>query len=315
MMEQAQLAKELHKPKRKHFRTIPVIVKYPHESWQADLADMSHLKRWNKGHTFLLCVIDTFSKFAFARPLKSKRAQDVHDAFKDILLESNVDPPRFLQSDAGGEFFNAIFQKLMSKHGITHYFTHSDKKASIVERFQRTLKSRMYKAFTQNNSLNWISILPELIYDYNYRTKHSTINAKPIDATKPKNAKTIHQNILASRRRRQSSSKPKYRAGDFVRVSRKKNIFEKSYTPNWTEELFKIYRVQMTRPRTYKLQDLLGVPIGGTFYAEELQKTKIPHYARIEKVIRRKGNMARVKWKGYDSRFNEWIPLSRLTKL
>lgn len=315
-MEQRQLAYELHKPKRKNFKTIAVEVKEPNESWQADLVDMTHLKKWNKNNTFILTVIDTFSKFAYARALKSKNASDVRDAFEDILLNATTTPIH-LQTDAGKEFFNSLFKKLMARFEINHYHTFSDKKASIVERFQRTLKSRMYRGFTETNSLQWLSILPQLIDQYN-RSKHRTINAKPIDVTL-KNAKMIHKNIIASRKKG-PPRKRKFHKGDIVRVSRQKNIFAKGYSANWTEELFEISNVQMTKPITYKLQDLLGVPIRGTFYSEEIQRTQIPQYARIEKVIRKKrgadGKMlARVKWKGYDARFNEWIPLSKTKKL
>ena len=286
--DQKQLAYELHRPKRKHFHTIPVVVKAPHESWQADLVDMSHLKRWNGGSTFLLTVIDTFSKMAYARAFQSKKGIDVTPAFESILEESGR-APKHLQTDQGTEYFNSTFRALMKKYGINHYHTFSDKKSSIVERFNRTLKTRMYRYFTEANTLKWRDVLQKkLIHDYN-RTKHRTIQMKPVEVTE-KNAKAVHQNILlASRRKKTDSSRRRhFQVGDVVRLSRVKGTFAKGYTENWTEELFKVSAIQMTQPRTYKVEDLLGVPVKGTFYAQELQKTKVPDYARIEKVISRK---------------------------
>ena len=89
---------------------------------------------------------------------------------------------------------------------------------------------------------------------------------------------------------------------------------------NWSEELFVISKILPTHPLTYHLEDLLGTPIKGSFYAEELQKTKIPDYARIEKILSKKTlsngqKMIRVKWKGYDTRFHQWIPAQSSWKL
>ena len=273
--------------------------------------------KWNRKHLFLLTVIDIFSKYAFARPLKSKKSTDVAEAFADII-ETSGRKCSLLQSDQGKEFLGKPFQTVLKKYNIQHYYTYSDKKASIVERWNRTLKGRMYRSFTERNSLNWIDTLPQLVSEYN-DTKHRTIGRKPIKVTK-ENENEVWHYIRRNRSSRKSSVKKKFKLGDIVRVSRVKSIFTKGYKPNWTEELFKICKVSNTIPQTYHLEDLLGMPIRGSFYTEELQKTKIPNYARIEKILSRKttadgNNWIRVKWKGYDNRFNQWLPLESTTKL
>jgi hypothetical protein len=311
-MEAKILAKELHKPKRRHFPTRSVVLRGIDETWQADLVDMQHVK--HRGYSYLLTVIDVFSKFAFARPLKSKRGEEVTLAFDDILRSSGRKPSK-LHTDQGTEFFNRTFKKLMDQYGIHHYHTFSDKKASIVERWNRTLKEKMYRTFTERNSLKWTDFLQELVVKYN-NTRHRSIGMKPADVSL-KNEDQVWTNL------RKKNPKPvfttnagKFGVGDVVRVSRVKQTFAKGYTPNWTEELFRIIKVMKTRPRAYKLEDLLGAPIKGSFYAQELQKTEIPKYARIEKIIaRKKGGMIRVKWKGYSNRFNQWIRKSDTEKL
>ena len=94
----------------------------------------------------------------------------------------------------------------------------------------------------------------------------------------------------------------------------KKKTFEKGYTPRWTEEVFTISQQQNTRPPTYKIQDYNGEDIQGTFYEQELQKTTQDVY-RIEKVMKRKGNKALVKWKGYSEEFNSWVDKDELIDL
>ena len=93
-------------------------------------------------------------------------------------------------------------------------------------------------------------------------------------------------------------------------------MFDKGHTPNWTEEVFTVDKMQYTNPITYKLKDLRGEDIEGSFYEPELLKTKQDVF-RIDKVIRRdyKKKQALVKWKGYSDEFNSWIPMKDLQHL
>ena len=99
---------------------------------------------------------------------------------------------------------------------------------------------------------------------------------------------------------------PKFKVGDYVRISKYKNVFAKGYTPNWSEEVFVVNKIKNTVPWTYVINDLNGEEISGSFYEKELQKTNQKEF-RIEKVLKRKGDKLYVKWKGYDNRFNSWI--------
>ena len=103
---------------------------------------------------------------------------------------------------------------------------------------------------------------------------------------------------------------PKYEVGDKVRISIKKDIFEKGFTINWSDKIYTITEVLNTLPPTYKIKDDRE-EIKGTFYEQELQKTSEDTF-RIEKVLRWKKQdgkrIARVKWKGYDSSYNSWVP-------
>lgn len=105
----------------------------------------------------------------------------------------------------------------------------------------------------------------------------------------------------------------KFRVGDYVRLSDKRAIFDKSYTPNWSTAIFKVRKVQYnTDPITYLLQSYDGQDILGAIYAEELQHVKYPDEYLVEKIIRRKNGQAYVKWLGFGNEYNSWIPESDL---
>ena len=102
---------------------------------------------------------------------------------------------------------------------------------------------------------------------------------------------------------------PKFKVGDKVRISKyKRKIFDKGFTPNWTEEVFFINEILPTKPVTYKIRDYNGEVIEGSFYEQELQKTNQDTF-RIEKILKKKGKKAYVKFKGYSNDFNSWVNL------
>ena len=137
----------------------------------------------------------------------------------------------------------------------------------------------------------------------------------PIEASKQKNQGTVYFNLYGDME--PLSAKPKFKIGDKVRISKyKRNVFDKGYTPNWTEEVFTIDKIQYTNPITYKIRDLNNEEIKGSFYQPELLKAKQDVF-RIDKVIRRdyKKKQALVKWKGYSDDFNSWIPIKDLQNI
>ena len=107
---------------------------------------------------------------------------------------------------------------------------------------------------------------------------------------------------------------PKFSIADNVRITMKKNVFEKGYTQRWPEEVIRISKIQLTIPVTYKITDYNGNEMQGSFYEPELQKTSQNTF-RIEKVLRRKGDKYLVKWMGYNDSFNSWIYTKSMVKL
>lgn len=243
-LERRQLVNELHAPARKNFPRRHVIVRGYDDLWQADIVEMRPYARVNKGYNYILTVIDVLSKYVWVVPLKSKGGSDTADAIAEIIRDDARCPKNF-QTDQGKEFYNANVQNLMKKHDINHYSTYSVMKASIVERFNRTLKNKMWKMFTLNGNYKWIDELSRLVEEYNTQ-KHRTIGMRPVDVTPAitdKLLNTVYSNVKIA--------PAKFKIGDSVRVSKFKTLFEKGYTPNWTTEVFEIVKIQKTNPVTY----------------------------------------------------------------
>lgn len=298
--EKIQLIKELHRPIRRNFPRRRTIIKGLDDLWQSDLAQMDLYARANKNFKFILVIIDCFSKYMWAKPLKNKSSDEVTKAFESILREGRS--CKNLNTDQGKEYYNANFKKLMQKYNINHYSTFSHLKASMAERLIRTLKEKLFKYFSLNGTYKWIDILPKIVENYNTQ-KHSKTKMRPADVNK-KNEEEIRKSIYSHLK---IAGARKLKVGDVVRISKAKQVFEKGYTPNWSTELFKIIKIQITNPVTYLLEDLQGRPIKGGFYEEEIQKTANPDVYLVEKILQRKGNKVKVRWLGFNSSHDSWI--------
>ena len=293
------LSKELHKPKRKNYVRRKIIVNHIDEIFAADLVEMQKFSKMNKGYRYLLTCIDIFSKYAFVIPLKDKKGITIKNALQKIFKKRK---PKFLWTDNGKEFYNNQVNDLLEKNNIKLYSTNnSEIKSSVIERFNRTFKNIMYKKFTENNNTMFYNIIDKLVNEYNNKY-HRTIKMTPVEASKKINENKIKQIYNFEK----TNKIAKFRIGDHVRISLNKNIFEKSYETNWTEEIFVIYDIKYSNVPYYYLKDLNDEKLDGTFYEQELQKTNLTLYV-IEKIIKIKNDKLFVKWRGYKNSFNSWI--------
>ena len=297
-----ELSKELHKPIKKKYEHRKIISLRTDQIWALDLIQLDSLADMNDGFKYILVIIDTYSRFVWAFPLKDKTAAGVVKA-----LETLDSKPEKIHCDAGKEFVNKIMRRFMDTHHITMYHTYSESKSAIVERFNRTLKQWMWQSFTELQTRRWLEILPGLIERYNNR-KHSTLGMTPT-AARESEEKIPYESTY------EKPQKPKFEVGDRVRISKVKSLFEKGYEPNWSVEIFTISEVKLTKPVTYHLKDYNNEIIKGTFYTEELQKTKQGDAYLVEKVLQRKKGKALVKWWGFDAKHNSWVDESEIRKI
>ena len=263
-----QLAKELHKPVKRKFRKRRVFTPAVNWIWACDLADLSAYKRFNNGYKYLLCVIDTFSKYGYLIPMKLKNAEETAKAFEN-LFRSEKDHPSFCWMDKGGEFWNEKVKNVMKKYDVKMYTTENEEKSCIVERWIRTMKTIMFRYFTAARTRNYISVLPKMVSKYN-NTYHRSIKCTPTQAKIPRNYQMVFDSLYPPLAK---PAKAVFKIGDVVRIVKKKKEFEKGFLPNFTEELFKVTKVCNTNPVTYKLDDLEGESVIRTFYKQELQKS------------------------------------------
>ena len=133
----------LHKPARRRFTRNHTYVAGIDAQWQTDLADMQGIVKQNGGMRYLRTVIDVFCKFSWAIPVSSKDAKAITTAFGQVLTTANPRHPQRLQTDNGKKFFNSDFQALMKRHGIQHFASENEQKAAVVERFNRTIKTKI----------------------------------------------------------------------------------------------------------------------------------------------------------------------------
>jgi len=295
------IVEELHKPARKHFKRRRVIVKGLNDLFQADLVEMIPYAKVNRGFRYILVVINVFSKYVWAYPVKRKSGEAVTQGMKKVFSNSI---PKNLQTDMGKEFYNKHFQDLMKKFNVNHYSSYSNLKSSIVERCNRTLKNMMWKEFSFQGSYKWLDLLPKIVEKYN-STKHRTTGFKPRDVN-TKNEKVILAKAY-SHLKHIDPKLPKYKLDDRVRISKYREAFSKGYTPNWSNEIFKIAEIKLTNPTTYILEDSNNQKIKGGFYEYELQKIKHQDYYLVEKIIRKRGAKVFVKWLGLPKSANSWI--------
>ena len=168
-----QLAEELHKPIIRNFKTRKVYSAFKDDIWGADLADMQLISKSNKGFRFLLCVIDTFSKYAWVVALKDKKGVSIANAFQSILKKSNRKPNK-IWVEKGSKFYNKSVKLWLEKNNIEMYSTHNEGKSVVDERFIRTIKNKIYKYMTSISKYVYMDKLDDIVNEYN-NTKHKQL--------------------------------------------------------------------------------------------------------------------------------------------
>ena len=226
------------KPPVRYYPTNKIVYNNIDEIWSIDLADMSDYKiSDNKSYRYIFIVIDNFSKYLWAIPLKNKYSQTITNEFSNILTTSKRKPLR-IESDRGTEFYNSIFQNFLKVKNIQHYSRYTDKGPSIAERVIRTIRNLLKKPVFEKVKADWLSELQSIITKYN-NTIHMSTKMTPIQASKKSNEKLVYNNLKDNKK----IQKPKYKLGDLVRTADIKRVFSKGDSTNYSYLLYTITEV------------------------------------------------------------------------
>nr|CAD2208525.1 unnamed protein product [Meloidogyne enterolobii] len=206
---------------------------------QCDLADFQKLSRQNNGKNYALVAIDVLSKRVFAEPVRTKKSNDMIDAFEKILARMEMHPHRIF-SDKGTEFCSKEIMDFFRGNDIEKYTaTFSEVKASLAERCIRNIKQRLYRFMSEKHTLKWTEALPKIIDAINHSKCRVLGGLRPVDVSF-KMQRKLEKWYLALLARINLEKKPRFKENDHVRMSRSKNIFSKGYLPNYSDEILQI---------------------------------------------------------------------------
>lgn len=305
---------------------VPKPIKYynPHyvrtkrKQISADLVDVHWISEENDGITFLLLVVDNFSRIMFIRPLKQKTALLTREALKSIF-DNDMSMPTIrgmrILTDRGTEFRNRPVRELLEAYGIEMDHAYSNK-ASHIERSALTLQRLLYTFMKHNNSLRYIDHLQTLVLGYNTRF-HRSIGMSPIEAEISSNRTRVIYNLSEywHKVKRKRKVKPKYKIGQSVRIRKNRHIFRRGYEHQFAREPYLIHAVHthLNEPM-YSLRgydDATDI-LTGKFYENELTSYTSPVF-KVVGVFEKRGNRVLVQKEGY--RKKTWMKASDLRRL
>ena len=239
---------------------------------------MSKFDGENDGYRWILTTIDVFSRYAFATPVRRKHKKFIEAAVMHVLEEYEEKfgkHPDVIQFDNGGEFYNQRVLPLLKSMDIRYFLTQlTSKKASIVERLNRSLKTIMWKFFDDSGENKWIDVLDLFVENVNSR-KNRSIGMSPDQVSKD-NSYEVFAKLYGHAI---SMKEPKFKEGDIVRISEysspfydsNKKKFKKGYLANFSQELFVVTTVDYGDPNMYELEYKEGGQrVRGRFYEQEL---------------------------------------------
>lgn len=279
----------LHYPIKRRFQQRKTEVDGINEQFQVDLLDIKKYKAQNRNYAYLMTCIDVFSKYAWVIPIKRKEADECKRAFTVIFRDAI---PQYVYSDKGREFMGSC-NKYLKEKGVVHLSTKSINKAAVVERFNRTLKERIWRYLSRNTnskSKSFINILQDIVESYN-STYHEAIKTNPGSVTKH-NEGLIRSHLFGDDINfiklddpelpsivKQNHIRFAFNIGDYVRrvedAEQKTEIyrFQRGHVSRWSKELYIIKQIIPTLPPVYGLYDVEEQrEVERKFYKEELQK-------------------------------------------
>ena len=307
-----------HKPQVLVFPRQKILMSYMDQQWDADIMDMTKFAKFNHGHKYVGVFIDIFSRYAWVEAMKTKTPKEMVNVMKAVFEQGRK--PDYMRTDKGSEYIGGLTKQYLKDNNIRHFTAVNAIHASYAERFIRTLKSKLYRYFTKNNTYKYVDILQDMVEGY-LDSVHTSTGYRPADISKA-NQQEVYEKLYLpvqiAEEKKQITYK--HKVGDYVHMSMARRTFHKGYKDTYTQEIFVISRVITSDPPRYKLKDLLNEDIEGSCYEQELQATeydegmtftidRVLYYATKNKV-----RMAKVSWQGYPDKFNSFVKAEDIKK-
>lgn len=286
---QSQVVYSLHRENRiRPKKHIPTFAYVKRDLIQIDLLDVSQLADDNDGIRFLFIAIDSFSRKAWITPLLRKDQDSVLEGFKKLHAQMCPDGERIqaICSDRGKEFLNAVFQSYLDEHSIELRISKTLNHCGIIERFNRTIQSLLFKYLTQTGSKRYIDKLDLILKTYNNR-RHRMIKCTPNQGE----TEAFKMLIRTEFEKRYSKLKKKEAGlslGRLVRLRVDRTKFHRSYQQQSTDEVFRICEViKKHRIPLYRVASIDDNEIiDGNFRKEELVPVNDDMRFRHKKTVR-----------------------------
>lgn len=322
----------LHRQYRRPARKNPYFTMYRRQQCQLDLVDISQLRADNRGYSYLLILIDCFSRKVWLRPVTHKSGEAVVQAMTSIFREMGELPEQIV-CDRGREFVNGSFQDFLASRNVRLVHPNSEMKASIVERANKSLQSLIYKYMdVLPETRTYYGALRAVLHTYNNRPHRSIAKLTPNQAELE-----VHKNTVASALRQHYSkaipeksivkyqhgksleearAEPKFKIGDTTRIKTGYGLaFPRGYEEQFSRELFRVKGIRRRMPiPMYELWSLNDQDvIEGSTYKEELQRAPadvLRFHVRRRRWKRRQGQWVPemlVRWKGFDRQHDQWV--------
>ena len=344
-------------PSRKIIQRSPILDVCYNGSWEMDLIDMTRYGSSNGGYRFILICIDSFSRFLITRKCKTKTTAEVSRALENVFKHDSK-PLFSVRTDAGKEFLGNIILKLYKQYKLAHFISrNSETKCSKAERVIQTWKRRAFKYFHSKSSYKWTDVMQDITHAYN-NSVHRSLGQKPCEINtenqdysriiqymianrvgvdgkpkpkvkNPKKSLTTATKTKTAKKTNTDTStntipvvKPKFKIGDYVRISSLRSKFARAYSQTWSEEIYVVKRLYLRgNMPIYILQDLEAEPLVGTFYQQELSKADKPEgdVYTIDKILKerkyKKTKQYFVSWLGWHKKHNSWVNASDIKQL
>ena len=318
----------LHKLAPKKFKFYrKVLAPMPKYFLSLDLIDMQKYSQYNDGVKYLIFLIDIFSRKIFVYPIFNKNKFEILKSLKHFFnLKINQNYIRIYSDLEGGLYSNLVLNFLKEKNIILYSNSTKEVKNSIAEANLKHLKKKIYKFLTHYNINRYIDFLPQIISGINntskriFKNKFLTPNILHLIKNRDFLKKQFHlmysDSINTFSKKKNIHSLKKY---SYVRISllNRTNIFSKSFEKVNSGEIFQIYDIDKSQyPFLYKLRDLSGEKILGSFYKDELTEVILKNEYKIRilktKIDENNKKFYYVNYINYPKKFNEWISENQL---